>query len=131
MVGLDEFKGGFMTDILKKVETLVRAADDRLASDIEVLEVKDLTPLADYFVVMSAKNDRQLDAIVQAVTEAADENKIDIKDIEGKRSGRWILIDCYDIVIHVFNYEERSHYNLENIWKDAPTINIEEWLTDK
>lgn len=117
-----------MKEVLDKVQVIIKAADDRLATDIEVLDVKELTPIADYFVIMSAKNERQLDAIVQAITEAAEDHKIEIKDVEGKRSGRWILIDLFDVIVHVFYYEERGHYNLENIWKDAPVLDIHEWL---
>lgn len=113
---------------LQKVETIVKAADDRLGKDIVALDVHQLTPLADYFVVVSANNERQLDAVVQSITEAAHEANIDIKDTEGKRGGRWILIDMYDVVVHVFHYNERAHYNLENIWQDAPLVDLSDWI---
>lgn len=107
---------------------IVQAADGRMAKDIVALKVDQVTPLADYFVIMNANNQRQLDAIVDAVVDAAKEAGMEIKDVEGKRSGRWILIDLIDIIVHIFHYEDRSHYNLENIWQDAPLVDLSEWI---
>ena len=115
---------------LEKVEQIVKAADDRRASNILALDVHELTPIADYFVIMDASNDRLLDAIVQAITDKAHEVGFDYKSIEGKSGGRWILIDFYDVIVHVFYYSERSHYNLENIWKEAPLVDISEWISE-
>lgn len=113
----------------EKLGLFVKAIDDRFGQDIVALEVKDLTPLADYFIVTHASNDRQLDAIVEAIKDAAEENKLPIKNIEGKDGGKWVLIDLNDIVIHVFYYSERMHYNLEKVWQDAPLVNLTDWIT--
>ncbi|MGX7091288.1 ribosome silencing factor [Hutsoniella sourekii] len=117
-------------EILKQVEIIVKAADDRLGQHIMVLDVTQVTPIADYFIIMDAKNDRQLQAVVTAVKDAADEHDIPVKHIEGKDSGRWILVDLGDIIVHVFHYEERAHYNLENIWADAPLVDISDWIQE-
>lgn len=113
---------------IEKLELIVKAADDRMAQDIMALDVSSLTPMAEYFVIMQASNDRQLKAIVDSICEKLHESGLDIKGIEGKEGGRWILIDVYDILVHVFHYEERSHYNLEKIWADAPLIDVSSWL---
>lgn len=113
---------------LQKVEIIVKVADDRLGKDIVALDVHQLTPLADFFVIISANNERQLDAVVESVTESAREAGIEIKDTEGKRGGRWILIDMYDVIVHVFHHHERAHYNLENIWQDAPLVDLSDWI---
>lgn len=113
----------------EKLEIIVKATDDRLGQEIMVLDVSHLTPLAEYFVLTHARNDRQLAAIVDEITEKCHQANIPIKGIEGKEGGRWILIDLYEIVVHVFHYEERSHYNLEKIWVDAPLVDISEWVT--
>ncbi|WP_428831988.1 ribosome silencing factor [Ignavigranum ruoffiae] len=115
-------------EIQEKLEIVVKAADDRLAQDILVLDVHQLTPIADYFVIMDASNERQLGAIVDAIVEKCQKNQIEIKNIEGKSGGRWVLIDIHEIVVHVFYYSERAHYNLEKIWLDAPTVDISQWL---
>ena len=113
---------------LEKLEIITKAADDRLAKDIVALDVAEMTPLAEYFLIMSANNERQLDAVVSEIVDICKKENIDIKNVEGKAGGRWTLIDLNDIVVHVFNHSERSHYNLENIWKEAPMININEWI---
>ncbi|MCR8969419.1 ribosome silencing factor [Facklamia sp. 7083-14-GEN3] len=112
----------------EKLEVIVKAADDRMGQDIMALDVSQMTPLAEYFVIMHAKNDRQLNAIVEEITEKCHQANINIKGSEGKDGGRWILIDIYEIVVHVFHYEERSHYNLEKIWRDAPLVDTSTWV---
>ncbi|MFC4773238.1 ribosome silencing factor [Ruoffia tabacinasalis] len=115
----------------EKLEVIVRAADDRLAHDIMVLDVAQLTPLAEYFVVMDAKNDRQLSAIVNVITSVIDENNFELKNVEGKNGGKWVLIDMNDIIIHVFHYSERANYNLEKIWQDAPLVDVSDWISEQ
>lgn len=118
-----------MTD--NKLETLVRAADNRLAQDISVLDVRELTPITDYFIIMHARNDRQLNAIVEEIIDVVNEEGYELKNVEGKREGNWILIDLNDIVVHVFHYTERATYNLENIWQDAKRIDVSNWITEQ
>lgn len=115
---------------LEKLEVIVRAADDRMAQDIMALDVKEVTPLADYFVIMHARNERQMDAVVDSVLEAAAKNDIEVKQVEGKDGGRWVLVDLIDIIVHVFYYSERAHYNLEKIWQDAPLVDISAWISE-
>lgn len=114
---------------IKKLEIIVKAADDRMAQDIMAMQVSDLTPLADYFVVTHARNEKQLDAIVQSIVDAAHENQIEVKAIEGKDGGKWVLIDLVDVVVHVFYHAERAHYNLEKLWQDAPLVDLTAWVT--
>ncbi|OYW67491.1 MAG: ribosome silencing factor [Aerococcus viridans] len=111
------------------LEAIVRGADDRLAQDIVALDVANVTPVADYFVMMSGRNDRQVKAIVDAVEEAIEEAGFEVKGIEGKDGNRWILIDAYDVIVHVFTSEERGFYNLEKMWAEAPLVNVEEWIS--
>lgn len=115
----------------ENLEVIVKAADDRLAQEIMIMDVAQLTPLADFFMVMHAKNEKQLGAIVDAVVEAAEKANIPVKSIEGKDGGKWILIDLYDIIVHVFYYSERSHYNIEKVWRDAPLVDISDWIASE
>lgn len=117
-----------MQESLKIVETVVKAADERMTKDIMVLDVANMTPVADYFIIMDASNERQLSAIVENISEKCHLADIGIKSIEGKDGGKWILMDLYDVVVHVFYYSERAHYHLEKIWLDAPTVDITSWL---
>lgn len=115
---------------IEKLEVVVRAADDRMGQEIVAMNVSQITPLADYFLVTHARNEKQLDAIVQSILDAAHEKQVEVKAVEGKDGGKWILIDLIDVVVHVFNGEERSHYNLEKIWQDAPLVDISAWVSE-
>lgn len=113
-------------EILKVV---IEAADDKLAEDIIAMDVKDLTVLSDYFVVTNGRNDRQMAAIVQGIVQAAGKNNIPVKNVEGKDSGKWTLIDLNYVIVHVFSSDERSYYNLEKLWSDAPLVDISDWVS--
>lgn len=115
----------------EKLEIVVKAADERLAQEIMALDVSQLSPLADYFVIMHARNERQLGAIVDGIVEKCAKQGVPVKNTEGKDGGKWVLIDIYDIVVHVFYYSERTHYNLEKVWIDAPTVDVSKWLTEQ
>lgn len=106
------------------LEIIVKAADDKLAENIMVLDVRGLTSLGDYFVIMNGRNERQMHGIVDGVLEAAHKNNIEVLHQEGKNSGNWTLIDLNTVIVHVFNAEERSYYNLEKLWSDAPLVDI-------
>ncbi|AMB99649.1 ribosome-associated protein IOJAP [Aerococcus urinaehominis] len=112
------------------LEVVVRAADDKLAQDPVVLDLRGLTPVTDYFAIFSVKNERQVQAIVDGIEEALDKSACPIRQIEGKDGLKWILVDAYDVVAHVFLYSERDQYNLEKLWSDAPLVNLGEWITE-
>ncbi|MCP9311876.1 ribosome silencing factor [Liquorilactobacillus satsumensis] len=114
-------------EILKNV---VEAADNKKAEEIVALDVHELSYLADYFVIMQADSTRQVKAIADNIEEAVEEAGIKIKQIEGKNSGNWILIDLYDVVVHVFKTETRQFYNLEKLWADAPLVELSNWITE-
>lgn len=118
-----------MTKTAEKVlEFVVKAADDKRAEDIMVLDMKGVSLLADYFVVTHGNNDRQIGAITDAIVEAAHKNNIEIKQVEGKDGGRWILIDLGDVIVHLFNQEEREFYQLERLWTDAEYVDVSQWI---
>lgn len=98
------------------------AADDKQATDIVALDVSDQLAVTDAFLLCSAANDRQVRAIVDAIEASLDEIDRDPVRREGQKSGRWVLLDYLDIVVHVQHVEERSFYDLERLWKDCPRI---------
>lgn len=112
------------------LEVVVRAADDKLAENIVVMDVRGLTSIGDYFVVMNGRNERQMGAIAEGITQSVHKNKIPLKNQEGKDSGNWTLIDLRDVIVHIFSNDERSYYNLEKLWSDAPLVDISEWVTE-
>ncbi|WP_373797174.1 ribosome silencing factor [Jeotgalibaca porci] len=112
------------------LEVVVRAADDKLAENIVVMDVRGLTSIGDYFVVMNGRNERQMGAIAEGITQSVHKNKIPLKNQEAKDSGNWTLIDLSDVIVHIFSNDERSYYNLEKLWSDAPLVDISEWVTE-
>lgn len=104
----------------------MNAASSKQATNLLVLDVRKLTSIADYFILCSASSDRQASAIVDAVEEELRENH-GAKPLmaEGRNTGRWVLLDFGDFIIHVFNEETRKFYSLERLWGDAPDVTTE------
>jgi len=103
-----------------------QAAADKKARDILVLDVSDRLVITDCFVIASAPNERQVQAIVDSIEEKL--LAIGTKPVrrEGTGQGRWVLLDYVDVVVHVQHNEERSFYGLERLWKDCPRVEIAE-----
>lgn len=106
------------------LEVAFKAADDKNAEDIAVLNMEGISLLADYFVICSGSSDRQVQAIAREVMEKAQEAGNEVKSVEGFDSARWILVDLGDVVVHVFHKDERSYYNLERLWREAPEMEL-------
>lgn len=111
------------------LETAVKAADSKKAEDIIALDVQGVSLLADYFMICQANSERQINAIVEEIIEKEEKNGAEIKRIEGKDGGKWVLIDLGDVIVHVFQSSERTFYNLEKLWSDAPLVAIQEWVS--
>lgn len=124
-------KGGNNLKSKEILEVVIKAADDKLAEDIIAMDVKDLTILSDYFVITNGKSERQMKSIVDGIVEAAAKNNISVKNVEGKDSGKWTLIDLNYVIVHVFSSDERSHYNLEKLWSDAPLVDIAHLVSEQ
>ncbi|PKR85136.1 ribosome silencing factor [Heyndrickxia camelliae] len=102
----------------------VKAADDKRAEDIVVLNMNGISLIADYFLICHGNSDKQVQAIAREIKEKAEEMGYNVKKMEGFDEGKWVLIDLGDVIAHVFHREERSYYNLERLWGDAPTVNV-------
>jgi ribosome-associated protein len=112
--------------IESRVRLAVAAALDKKAMNLDVLAVGDLTSIADYFVLMSANNERQSQAIADAIVERLrDEMKVRPLLVEGTTPGRWVLLDFGDFIIHIFTEDVRRFYGLERLWGDAPNVTSE------
>lgn len=109
--------------IESRVRLAVAAALDKKATDVDVLSVGALTSIADYFVLASAGNERQAQAIADAVQSRLKE-EMGVKPllVEGTTPGRWVLLDFGDFVVHIFTEDVRRFYGLERLWGDAPNV---------
>ena len=108
---------------LDKVMIAARAADSKKATDILIQDVRELVGITDFFVIVTAQNNREISAVLDAIEEAEiKEAGVKPFSVEGAQEGFWALQDYGDFVVHVFQPEGRDYYRLEEIWNDAPTI---------
>lgn len=110
----------------KKTEELVRIAydalDEKLAQDIEILKIDEISVIADYLVIADGKNQNQLQAMTDIVEEKLAEAGYHSKRVEGNKNSTWILMDYGDVIIHIFSKEDRLFYDLERIWRDGKKV---------
>ncbi len=112
----------------EKLKTIIKAMDSKLADDIQVIEIGDLTIVADYFVIANGDSTTQTKAIADEVDFQLGQKGIPPLRTEGYSGATWIVLDYGDIVVHVFNKETRNYYNLERLWSDGKSIDVEEFL---
>ena len=117
-------------DSKELLKTVVTAADSKRAEEIVALDVQGISLLADYFVIMQATSDRQVKAIAEEIQDQVEENGGQVREVEGKSTANWILIDMGDVVAHVFKEETRQFYNLEKLWADAPLVDVADWIKE-
>ena len=103
-------------------EIAANAAADKLATDIVLIDVSDRLAITDIFVIATGNNERQVEAIVDEVEEKLRHAGAKPVRREGRRDGRWVLLDYLDVVVHVQHAEERVFYALERLWKDCPFL---------
>lgn len=112
-------------EALDMARVAARAADEKLASDVVVLDVSEQLVVTDCFVIASAPNERQVNAIVDNVEEKLrDAGRKPVRR-EGTREGRWALLDYVDFVVHIQHNDERNYYGLERLWKDCPVVDVQ------
>ncbi len=102
------------------------ALEDKKGEDIRVIQIGDISVIADYLVIANGTNSSQVQALADSVEETLAKNGYEPKRIEGARNSSWILMDYGDVIVHVFSKEDRLFYDLERIWKDGKNITKEE-----
>ncbi|NKX56186.1 ribosome silencing factor [Arthrobacter mobilis] len=117
-----------MTASEKSIEiarAAAKAAAAKIARDIIAIDVSDRLAITDVFLIASAPNERQVNAIVDSIEEEL--HKQDLRPVrrEGRTEGRWVLLDYAEVVIHVQHEEDRVFYALERLWKDCPAIDLQ------
>ena len=107
------------------------ALEDKKAKDIRILDISAVSVLADYFLIASGSNRNQVQAMVDNVEEKLHEAGFDPRQVEGYQTANWVLLDYGDIIIHVFDEENRLFYDLERIWRDGSLIQAEDLLAEE
>lgn len=116
-----------MTNTAKIIKDITKVIDDKKGTDIVIIDISELSSFADYFINTTAGNIRQLETIADEVHKKLLESNMDVKNIEGKASSGWILLDAGDIIINIFGKDERDKYQIEKIWSDGK---ISEYSTE-
>ncbi|MFD0588157.1 ribosome silencing factor [Paenibacillus sp. GCM10027627] len=110
------------SDALMKLA--VTAAEDKKAIEVVALNLKEVSLVADYFIICSGNSDTQVQAIATEVRKQAEMKGARVRGLEGMDTARWVLIDLGDVIVHVFHREEREYYNIERLWSDAKVVEL-------
>ena len=113
------------------MEIAVKAMDSKKASDIKVLDISGVTTMADYFVICQGNSGIQMKAIAEEVEDKLSEKGVQPMGREGMATAYWILMDYSDVIVHIFSSESRGFYSIENLWSDAPEVDISSIVTEE
>ena len=118
----------------KKVKEMARLAiealEDKKAEDIRVIDISQVSVIADYFIIADGTNKSQIQTLSDAVEEKLGRAGYLMKQKEGFRNANWVLLDFGDIIVHVFDKENRLFYDLERIWRDGKIIDAKDFMTE-
>lgn len=107
-----------------QVASALRAADDKQANDVIVLDLRKAAGFTDYFIICSGSNPRQIRAIADSVMDVLREEGVKPAHIEGYDRSEWVLLDYFDFIVHVFSPEARAFYGLERLWGNAEPVEV-------
>ena len=113
-----------MSIILQMIQSAVEGLEDKKGEDIKIIDISEVSPIADCFILASGSNRSQVQAMADAVAEKMHKEGFAMKQIEGYDGANWILMDFVDIVVHIFDRESRNFYDLERIWKDGKLVEL-------
>jgi ribosome-associated protein len=113
---------GVLLDPGQLARAAVDAASDKKASDVLLLDIREVTTFADYFVICSGSNRRQLQAIAEAIDEQLSKQGATLLHREGDAETGWVLLDFGDVIVHILGPKEREYYDLERLWSGAKTV---------
>ena len=103
-----------------------KALDDKKGEDIKIIDISTVSTIADYFIIANGSNENQVRALVESVEDELAKAGFIVKQREGYGLGNWVLLDFGDIIVHVFDKENRLFYDLERIWRDGRSVNVEQ-----
>lgn len=111
-----------MTQAAKMTGIAIAALEDKKAEDICVIDISEVSVLADYFLIANGSNRNQVQAMIDHVSEKMGRAGFAVKNVEGYQTGNWILMDYGDLIVHVFDKQNRLFYDLERIWRDGKRV---------
>lgn len=112
----------------KEMTTLtIKALEDKKGNDIRVIDIQDVSIIADYFIIASGSNRNQVQTMADNVEEVLGRAGYEPRQLEGYGTATWILMDYNDIIVHIFSEEDRLFYDLERIWRDGKNVDIDEF----
>lgn len=106
-------------------KVMYQTLDDKKAIDIKILDISKISVLADFMIITGGSNKNQVQALADHVQEELAKQNVHAKHVEGYHSGNWILLDFGDIILHIFNQEDRLFYDLERLWQDGAEVSPE------
>ena len=110
---------------LEMAQILSKAALDKKAENLVILDVREMSSFTDYFVIMSGRSTRHVQGLAEAVDSAVSKKRMKDANTEGLAEGLWVLLDYEDVVVHIFYRDVRDFYDLEGLWHDAPRIEVD------
>ena len=114
-----------MNQALEMARVAYQALDEKKGEDIRVIDISGISVIGDYFVITNGTSDSQVRALVDNVEEKMHLAGFHVKRVEGNRSSSWVLLDFGDVIVHVFDREDRLFYDLERIWSDGKMVSVE------
>ncbi|MDO5715836.1 MAG: ribosome silencing factor [Tissierellia bacterium] len=113
-------------NIKEKLKIIVDSCESKKGINIKVMDIGEMTSIADYFVIVSGNSSTQVSALSDEIVEKMEESGFDVLNSEGQSSNRWILLDYGDIIVHVFHKDEREYYDIERLWTNEEFEDIKE-----
>lgn len=109
----------------------IQALEDKKAEDIKVIDISEVSVIADYFIIANGTNRSQIQALSDNVEEVLGRAQIPLRQVEGYDSANWVLLDFHDVIIHIFDKENRLFYDLERIWRDGKIVETEQFIENE
>ena len=126
MIPEQKQKGETLMEAKEMAAMAIQALEDKKAEDVKVIDISDVSTIADYFIIASGKNRSQIQAMCDNVEETLGRAGTPMKQKEGYQNANWILMDYGDIIVHIFDTENRLFYDLERIWRDGKEMDKSE-----
>ena len=108
---------------------IARYLDSKKATDLEVIQIGELTTIGDYFVIATADNTTLVKSLCENLDEYLGKKGIEPKRIEGRSTAQWILMDYRDVIVHIFFKDTREYYGIDRVWADAPRLDLSDVIT--